>query len=44
MIDGVVTGVRWLLAITRTAAGLFLISSVAINFGNIIGETLDKPD
>jgi TRAP-type C4-dicarboxylate transport system permease small subunit len=38
VIDGVVTGVRWLLAVTRAAACLFLISSVAINFGNIIGR------
>src|SRR5580698_2281857 len=33
-----VTGVRWLLAITRTVAGICLISSVAINFANIIGR------
>jgi TRAP-type C4-dicarboxylate transport system permease small subunit len=33
-----VTGVRWLLAITRTIAGICLISSVAINFANIIGR------
>ena len=38
MIDGVVKGVRWLLAFTRTAAAIFLISSVAINFVNIIGR------
>jgi TRAP-type C4-dicarboxylate transport system permease small subunit len=34
----VVTGVRWLLAITRTVAGVCLLSSVAINFVNIIGR------
>ncbi len=38
MIDGVAKGVRCLLALTRTAAAIFLISSVAINFGNIIGR------
>jgi TRAP-type C4-dicarboxylate transport system permease small subunit len=38
VIDGVVRGVRWLLAITRAAAGILLISSVAINFANIIGR------
>ena len=31
-------GVRWLLAITRAVAGICLISSVAINFANIIGR------
>jgi TRAP-type C4-dicarboxylate transport system permease small subunit len=38
VIGVVVKGVRWLLAVTRTAAALFLIASVAINFGNIIGR------
>ncbi|HTZ03864.1 MAG TPA: TRAP transporter small permease [Xanthobacteraceae bacterium] len=38
MIDGVVKGVRALLAITRTVAAICLISSVAINFANIIGR------
>jgi TRAP-type C4-dicarboxylate transport system permease small subunit len=38
VIGGLVTGVRWLLAITRAAAGILLISSVAINFINIIGR------
>src|SRR5271170_7225072 len=38
VIDGVVKGVRCLLAFTRTAAAIFLISSVAINFVNIIGR------
>ena len=38
MIDGVVKGVRWVVAFTRTAAAIFLISSVAINFVNIIGR------
>jgi len=32
------TGVRWLLAVTRAAAALFLITSVGINFVNIIGR------
>lgn len=32
------TGVRWLLAATRTAAAIFLITSVGINFVNIIGR------
>jgi TRAP-type C4-dicarboxylate transport system permease small subunit len=34
----VVAGVRWLLAVTRSAAALFLITSVGINFINIIGR------
>jgi TRAP-type C4-dicarboxylate transport system permease small subunit len=34
----IVTGVRALLAVTRTTAALFLITSVAINFVNIIGR------
>jgi C4-dicarboxylate transporter, DctQ subunit len=38
VIDGVVKGVRWLLALTRAAAAIFLIASVAINFANIIGR------
>lgn len=38
MIDGVVKAVRGLLAITRTLAAVCLISSVAINFANIIGR------
>ncbi len=38
MIDGVVKGVRWLLALTRAASAIFLITSVAINFANIIGR------
>jgi C4-dicarboxylate transporter DctQ subunit len=33
-----VKGVRWLLALTRTAAAIFLITSVAINFANIVGR------
>jgi TRAP-type C4-dicarboxylate transport system permease small subunit len=36
--DILVTGVRWLLAITRTIAGICLLGSVAINFVNIIGR------
>ena len=38
MIESVVKGVRWLLTITRTAAEVGLIASVAINFANIIGR------
>jgi TRAP-type C4-dicarboxylate transport system permease small subunit len=38
MIESLVTGVRWLLMITRTVAGVCLLSSVAINFINIIGR------
>jgi len=36
--DRVVIGVHWLLAITRTAAAVFLMASVGINFINIIGR------
>jgi TRAP-type C4-dicarboxylate transport system permease small subunit len=38
MMDALAKGVRWLLAITRAAAGIFLLSSVAINFANIVGR------
>jgi TRAP-type C4-dicarboxylate transport system permease small subunit len=38
MIDALVIGVRWLLAVTRTAAAVFLMCSVVINFVNIIGR------
>jgi TRAP-type C4-dicarboxylate transport system permease small subunit len=38
VIDGVIKGVRWLLALNRAAAAIFLITSVAINFANIIGR------
>jgi TRAP-type C4-dicarboxylate transport system permease small subunit len=38
VLDRIVIGVRWLLAITRTAAAIFLIASVGINFVNIIGR------
>jgi TRAP-type C4-dicarboxylate transport system permease small subunit len=38
VIDGVVKGVRGLLVLTRSAAAIFLITSVAINFANIIGR------
>ncbi len=34
----IATGVRWLLSVTRAVAGICLISSVAINFANIIGR------
>jgi len=38
VIEAIVRGVRWLLLFTRAAAGILLISSVAINFANIIGR------
>jgi len=38
VIEAVVQGVRWLLVFTRAAAGILLISSVAVNFANIIGR------
>ncbi len=38
MIETVVKGVRGLLLFTRAIAGIFLISSVAVNFANIIGR------
>ncbi len=38
MIDAIGKSVRWLLAITRTLAAIFLISSVAVNFANIVGR------
>jgi len=38
LIEAITRAVRWLLALTRAAAGLFLISSVAINFANIVGR------
>jgi TRAP-type C4-dicarboxylate transport system permease small subunit len=38
VLDRIVTGVRHLLTVTRTAAALFLITSVGINFVNIIGR------
>ena len=36
--DAILTGVRWLLSITRAVAGICLLGSVAINFANIIGR------
>jgi TRAP-type C4-dicarboxylate transport system permease small subunit len=38
MIETAVKGVRWLLMLTRAAAAVLLITSVAINFANIIGR------
>jgi TRAP-type C4-dicarboxylate transport system permease small subunit len=38
MMDALLTGVRWLLAVTRLVAGVCLLGSVAINFANIIGR------
>jgi TRAP-type C4-dicarboxylate transport system permease small subunit len=38
MIEILVTGVRWLLTITRALAGICLLGSVAINFANIVGR------
>jgi C4-dicarboxylate transporter, DctQ subunit len=36
--DGLIKGVRWLLALTRSLAAIFLLGSVGINFANIIGR------
>jgi TRAP-type C4-dicarboxylate transport system permease small subunit len=36
--DGLVKSVHWLLALTRSVAGICLLASVAINFVNIIGR------
>ena len=36
--EALLTGVRWLLAITRALSGICLLGSVAINFANIIGR------
>jgi len=38
VIEAIVRGVHWLLTITRAAAGICLLGSVAINFANIIGR------
>jgi TRAP-type C4-dicarboxylate transport system permease small subunit len=38
VIDAIGKSVCWLLAITRTLAAIFLISSVAVNFANIVGR------
>ena len=38
MMDALLQGVRWLLAVTRALAGICLLGSVAINFANIIGR------
>jgi TRAP-type C4-dicarboxylate transport system permease small subunit len=38
MIEAVLNGVRLLLSFTRSASAICLISSVAINFANIIGR------
>jgi TRAP-type C4-dicarboxylate transport system permease small subunit len=38
VIESVIKGVRFLLMITRTVAGICLLGSVAINFANIIGR------
>lgn len=38
MIGAMAEFVRWLLAITRTLAAVLLISSVAVNFANIVGR------
>ena len=38
MIEAVHKGVAWLLTLTRTLSAICLISSVAINFANIIGR------
>jgi TRAP-type C4-dicarboxylate transport system permease small subunit len=38
MMEVLLQGVRWLLAVTRAAAGICLLASVAINFVNIVGR------
>ena len=38
MMQALLAAVRWLLMLTRAAAGIFLIASVAINFANIVGR------
>jgi TRAP-type C4-dicarboxylate transport system permease small subunit len=38
VIDAITTAMRWLLALTRAAAGIFLIASIALNFVNIVGR------
>jgi TRAP-type C4-dicarboxylate transport system permease small subunit len=38
MIGAILRGVDGLLALTRAASGIFLISSVALNFTNIVGR------
>jgi len=38
MMETIVNGVRWLLVVTRAAAGICLLASVAVNFANIIGR------
>jgi TRAP-type C4-dicarboxylate transport system permease small subunit len=38
MIEALLKGVRGLLVLTRAAAGILLLSSVALNFANIIGR------
>jgi C4-dicarboxylate transporter, DctQ subunit len=38
MIEAIHKGVHWLLALTRNLSAIFLISSVTINFANIVGR------
>jgi TRAP-type C4-dicarboxylate transport system permease small subunit len=38
MMEVLLQGVRWLLAVTRAAAAICLLASVAINFINIVGR------
>jgi len=38
MISAIHRGVHWLLTLTRSLSAIFLISSVAINFANIVGR------
>ena len=38
MIEAVQKAVHWLLALTRSLSAIFLISSVAVNFANIVGR------
>jgi TRAP-type C4-dicarboxylate transport system permease small subunit len=38
MIDKVLCGVRWLVAVLRVIAGVLLVASVLLNFANVIGR------
>lgn len=38
MIDQVLRGVHWLLAVLRAAAGVLLVASILLNFANVIGR------
>jgi TRAP-type C4-dicarboxylate transport system permease small subunit len=38
MVDIVLRGVHWLLAVLRVLAGVLLVASVALNFANVVGR------